>query len=243
MNTINKYIRIEFFAAILLVACSASQSDTEVRVARALKNMMHKGDVSAKITLDTLSKYEHLYALGALENLKGEALILDSKSWSTSVEGNEMKFHKELNDKAALLVYANVSEWTEVEFSQKEMTKEELEKEIYALAEKNEVDIEKPFPFLIKGMVKSLNWHVINWKDGDMEHSHEKHVNSGLHDEFNDREVEILGFYSQKHQTIFTHHTTFMHLHFKTVDNEIAGHADDVVTGDKMKLYLPKNYK
>ena len=241
MKTVAKYFRIEFIAAVLLIACSNPQKDTEVRVSGALKNMMHKGDVSAKITLDTLMKYEHLYALGALENLKGEALILDSKSWSTSVEDKKIKFHKKLKGKAALLVYANIDDWIEVGLPQREMTKEELEEAIYVLAEKNGVDIENPFPFLINGEVKSLNWHVIDWEDGDMEHSHEKHVNSGLHDEFSDREVEILGFYSQHHQTIFTHHTTFIHMHFKTVDNKIAGHVDNVVTGNEVKLYLPKN--
>ena len=241
MKMIFRYMRLVLFVITLLMACTTPQKGIEVKVSGALKNMMHKGDVSAKIGLDTLGKYKHLYALGALENLKGEALILDSKSWSTSVEDKELKFHDSLNDNAALLVYANVNEWIEVELPKVEMGKDDLENEIYKLASKHGIELDLPFPFLIKGVVKSLNWHVIDWKDGDMEHSHEKHVNSGLRDEFNNREVEILGFYSQKHQTIFTHHTTFMHLHFKTSDNKLAGHADDVVTGDKMKLYLPKN--
>ena len=33
----------------------------------------------------------------------------------------------------------------------------------------------KPFPFLIEGNASSLNWHVIDWKKGDTEHTHEKH--------------------------------------------------------------------
>ncbi len=241
MKTIYKLIRTELLLAILFLTCSSPQMEVEVKVSGALKNMMQAGDVSAKIALDTLARYEHLYALGALENLKGEALILDSKSWSTSVENGTLKFHEKLNDKAALLVYANVNNWSEVHLPSDEITKEALEKEIFTLASANGIDTEMPFPFLIKGIVKSLDWHVIDWENGDIEHSHKKHVNSGVHDAFSSREVEILGFYSQKHKTIFTHHTTFMHLHFKTSDGEIAGHIDDVVTGDNMKLYLPKN--
>jgi hypothetical protein len=40
----------------------------------ALKNFMMKGDISAKADLAELKDIDHLYALGALEKLKGEIL-------------------------------------------------------------------------------------------------------------------------------------------------------------------------
>ena len=48
----------------------------------ALKNMMHKGDISAKADLKEIENLEHIYALGALENLKGEIQIIDSKPFN-----------------------------------------------------------------------------------------------------------------------------------------------------------------
>ena len=80
-------------------------------------------------------------------------------------------------------------------------------------ADKNGVNLNKPFPFLISGTAKSFDWHVINWKDGDTIHSHEKHINSGLNGTKRNSSVSLLGFYSGSHHTIFTHHSTNMHIH------------------------------
>ncbi len=214
-------------------------SYSEVKVTGALKMIMHQGDLSSKISLDTLKGYRHLYALGAAEDLKGEIQILDSKVWNTLVSNEKIEFDKELNGNAALLVYSDVSEWQQIELV-KSMVNAELEIDIARVASKIDLDIENPFPFLIKGNIKSLNWHIIDWKKGDTIHSHQKHINSGLSGEIKEREVEILGFYSDRHKTIFTHHSTNMHLHFKTEDGLLASHVDDVIKGEGMELYLPK---
>ena len=49
----------------------------------------------------------------------------------------------------------------------------------------------------------------------------------------------MLGFYSNSHHAIFTHHTTNMHIHVKTVDNKIAGHVDGLTLEKGMTLKLP----
>jgi len=92
---------------------------------------------------------------------------------------------------------------------------------------------------MLEGTASSFDWHVINWKDGDTEHSHEKHISSGLHGTIENREVDLLGFYSDSHHAIFTHHTTNMHIHVKTRDNKIAGHVDGLILGKGMILKLP----
>ena len=72
-----------------------------------------------------------------------------------------------------------------------------------------------------------------------MHHTHEKHKTSGLYGTINNSQVEMLGFYSNAHHTIFTHHTTNMHIHVKTADGEVAGHVDDMILGKEMILKLP----
>jgi acetolactate decarboxylase len=52
-------------------------------------------------------------------------------------------------------------------------------------------------------------------------------------------EVEMLGFYSDSHKAIFTHHTSNVHIHMRTVDDKLAGHVDDLILGDGMILKLP----
>jgi len=232
---------------ILLLAISITSCKTEnkksnkfkVEYNGALKNMMHKGDVSAKVDLKKFENVEHLYALGAIENLKGEIQIFDSKVFNTMVIDSTLNFDNSLNKKATLLVYASINKWKSINVPDSIVTYEELESYIEQAAKDNKINTNEPFPFLIEGTPKSFDWHVINWKDGDMVHSHEKHVNSGLNGTIENKKVELLGFYSDAHHAIFTHHTTNMHIHVKTVDNKIAGHVDGLTLGKGMVLKFP----
>lgn len=214
--------------------------DFKVEYAGALKNMMHKGDISAKAALKDIKKVKHLYALGAIEDLKGEIQIFDSHPSLTMVKEGAIAFDKSYKQKAALLVYASVSKWRTVSIPASVVTYAKLEAFIGQAADEAGIDISAPFPFLLEGKVRSFDWHVINWKDGDMEHSHEKHIKSGLHGTIEDREVEMLGFYSNAHHAIFTHHTTNMHIHVRSVDGEMAGHVDGLTLGGDMVLKLPR---
>lgn len=244
-----KYLIIVLVSVISFISCTdnteVAKQDSpenipyEVKYYGALKNMMHKGDISSKFNLEDLKDKKHIYAIGAIENLKGEIQIYDGESFNSYVSDSIIEFDKSFAKKATLLVYAQVEKWSEYSIPEKVKTYEQLEDYISKTAEKNGVDIKKPFPFQVKGNAQSFDWHVINWKDGDTEHSHEKHVNSGLHGNIENSEVDLLGFYSDSHHTIFTHHSTNMHIHFKTADESLAGHIDGIILGQGMKLYLP----
>ncbi len=205
----------------------------------ALKHMMHKGDISAKVDLKAFAHKDHFYALGALENLKGEIQIFDSKPFNTMVIDSTLRFDTTFDKKATLLVYATVNKWKSFNIPEHIVTYKELENYIEQTAKKHLITIDEPFPFLLEGTPKFIDWHVINWKDGDMEHSHEKHVNSGLNGTLKKKQVEMLGFYSDSHHAIFTHHTTNMHIHVKTKDNKLAGHVDGLTLEKGMVLKLP----
>lgn len=241
-----KYIII-LFIAISITSCGTDDKGSnekktnnfKVEYKGALKNMMHNGDVSAKADLSDLKGIEHLYALGALENLKGEIQIFDSNPFNTMVVGSALTFDNTFEKKASLVVYASVRKWKSINIPDNIVTYEQLESYIKETAKENQIKIDEPFPFLLEGTPESFDWHVINWKDGDMEHSHEKHINSGLHGTIKNRQVKMLGFYSDSHHAIFTHHTTNMHIHVKTSDNKIAGHVDGLKLGKGMTLKLP----
>ena len=234
---------IAIVLVVSLVSCQSNKSElisVEVNNSGALRTIM-SGDVSSAISLDSLQSKEHLFALGAMENLKGEIQIFDGNPSNSSVVNDSIKISDTYNLNASLLVYSQLKEWNTFNVDDNK-TKSQLETKIFEMAKANGIDTNEPFPFLIEGTVASLEWHVINWKDGDTVHNHKKHKESGLNGTLKDGEVVILGFYSTKHKAVFTHHTTNMHMHFKTVDNTLAGHVDDV-TSNSIKIKLPKTKK
>ena len=236
-----KYILI-LLIVISITSCKTDNKEPnkfKVEYSGALKNMMHEGDVSAKVDLKEFENIEHFYALGAIENLKGEIQIFDGKSFNTMVIDSTLNFDNSFNKKATLLVYASVNKWKSINIPDNIVTYEQLENYIGQTAKDNQIKIDEPFPFLLEGTPKLFDWHVINWKDGDMEHSHEKHISSGLHGTINNKQVKMLGFYSDSHHAIFTHHTTNMHIHVKTVDDKLAGHVDGLTLEKGMILKLP----
>jgi acetolactate decarboxylase len=228
---------------IIMTSCSVSNDkQVEVHHYGALKNMMHKGDLSSKVTLDELKDINHLYALGAVENLKGEVLILDGIPSISYVKRNDslktMMIDSSFEKNACLLVIASVEEWKSINIPNTVVTYDDFEIFVEKIAAENGVNTDEPFPFMIEGIAKSFDWHVIDWPEGDSEHSHDKHIHSGLYGTLENQAVEMLGFYSNKHHAIFTHHTTNMHVHVKS--DKATGHADSFTLGENMILKLSK---
>ena len=229
--------------SLIIYSCDHSTKKNqvfEVEYKGALKNIMHKGDLSSTVSLSSFNNLKNFYALGAMENLQGEIQIFDSEPYNSYVEEGELKFDKSYSRQATLLVYSTVESWIPVQIPNEIVTLNELEEYVEQAAKKHHINTKQPFPFLIEGVAKEVSWHVINWKDGDTEHSHEKHISSGLNGTITNEAVALLGFYSDSHHAIFTHHTTNMHIHVKLVNGEIAGHADDIKLGENMMLKLPK---
>lgn len=226
-----------FAIGILMQFCGNTESFS-VQYAGALKDMMHKGDISAKAALNDLKNQPALYALGAVENLKGEIIILDGKPFVSYVHDDSLHIDNSFNRNAVLLVYAQVKKWQEVAIPGNIGNHNETESFILEAAKKRGINVDAPFPFMIKGKISRAEWHVIDWQEGDTEHTPEKHKASGLRGEIENREVRLLGFYSDKHHAIFTHHSTNMHLHILTDDERISGHLDDFQLGENI-LLLP----
>lgn len=238
MKTLRPIIIASF---LLLFSCNKTIEKNTVFYNGALKNFMHKGDISAKIDLKDIDSIPHLYALGAVENLKGEIIIMDGQPVISKDVNDQLILDRSFEHKASLLVYAGVENWDSVDIPVKITTMEELEHFVEKNARENGINTDEPFPFMVEGKVTSVDWHVIDWDVNDNVHTHEKHKNSGLSGTISNVDVTILGFYSKHHHTIFTHHSTNMHLHVITNDNQIAGHLDNVVLSPGMILKLMDN--
>jgi len=204
-----------------------------------LRQTIQRGNITASADLDSIQSTENLYALGAFEGLKGEILIINGRSFSTRAADDKVQFVDVNDQKATLLITASVEEWGSFKLGEPVSDEEGLEEQILIFAELQEISTDQPIPFLIEAKANALDWHVIDWPEGDNEHTHEKHKTSGPHGTLENQNVVILGFWSDSHHGIFTHHATNMHMHFVTGDETLAGHLDSFSGLRNVTLKLP----
>jgi acetolactate decarboxylase len=235
--------RIFFLFSILFFILSntlyaQNKKLNNIKIVGKMKNVMMKGELFGNIYLDTISNKKHLYGIGPLENLSGEILVIDGKAYNSTVLNEfKMKVERTFNLKAPFFVYGNQFEWEKIELPSNIKTLNQLEKFIDEITN----DINFPFVFKIKGKIEYANIHIVNLASGSIVKSpkdaHKGQINYKIHN----KNSEIIGFFSRKHKAIFTHHTTFMHLHLITNNRKMMGHLDDIkINTNMIQLYLPK---
>lgn len=215
------------------------KKSVDVHYSGTLNSIMQQGDLSAKISLDSLSRKRNLYALGALEDLKGEILILDGVPCISYEENDQIKIDRTFKRKASLLIYAQVKKWKEFRLPITIRTYRELEYFIGKTAEEYGMDMNKPFPFKLEGTPISTHWHIVNADESNVNQNFESHRNSGLEGIAFEGRIEALGFYSRNHQGVFTHQSSNMHIHFRNKKATIAAHVDEMKLVSNMILLLP----
>ena len=210
-----------------------------IKHAGALKDIM-SGDLESKISLDELKEIPNLYALGASAGLKGEIQVFNSRPYRSRVTTEQYVIDEDFNANAALLVYTQVPEWQEISIPKAILTLRQFSDFLEYTAIRAGVDTSQPFPFMIEGYVRKIDWHIVNWDENNVNHSRDAHLKSGLNGIMVEENVEILGFYSKDHKGIYTHHDENWHMHFNAKDQNLAGHLDDLLLGEYMTLKLPK---
>ena len=234
-----KFVLLILFT-ISLSCTSVTDDIFKVEYKGALKEIMFESDISARMNLKSLHKKEHLYALGAVENLKGEILILDGKSYVSSKKNNSAVTDTSFTQKAALIVYTQIKEWVDIQLPATITTQEELETFLPKVAKEKGINTNKPFPFQVVGNTLSINWHIIDWKDGDTEHTHEKHAAASINGNTINVPMTVLGFHSEKHHRIWTHHSSNVHMHVYIHSKNMAAHVDELLLKPGSILRLPK---
>lgn len=235
-----KQIHLLPILLLTLYACQTDslQSTIPVESAGTLKQIMHQGDISAKINLETLTNRPHLYGLGAAEGLKGEILIWKGEAYLTTVAGSGLATYDGFRKQASLLVYSEVAQWDSIFIPEAINQLSDLENFVIESADKANIDTTNPFPFLIKGQPATLNWHVIDWDIKDTIHTHDKHKNAGMRSGWKNMPTEILGFFGPT-PGIFTHMDSKLHLHATTPDRRLVAHLDGLDGIAGMTLFLP----
>lgn len=207
--------------------------------AGALRDIMHKGDTSAKILLQSLPLGPDFYALGALEKLDGEILILGGEISLARTRENRVALEHDPDQGAALLVYATVEVWQKVGISDPIDNIRGLEERIALEAARSGLDLSEPFPFIIRGRVAKAEWHVVAESEAGSPQDHQSHRDSGVSGVLAGEKVAVLGFFSTGHQGVFTHFNSRVHMHIQPQDKRLAGHLDQIRLDEGFTLSLP----
>ncbi len=227
---------------ITVISCTvkkAPKTPIEVSHYGVLREIMREQKLEANADLADLRDMPDLYALGALEGLAGEILILDGQPLNGLASKGELTFDRTFDRKATLLVSAQVPAWQELSLQFESVNLAELQTIVRDAATQLSIDTEKAFPFLIKGSFKQVDWHVINAAEAETQ-DHDAYKKAGLQGQSQDIKGELLGFYSEKHEGVFTHHGSYLHIHFVNADETEMGHVDELMIEGEVVLLFPE---
>ena len=236
----NKYIF--FILIIALFGCGKAKPAFEVENYGVLREIMMENKLDNYIELQGYEKTEHFYAIGALKQLTGEFMIIDSQPILSKASNEEVIIQQDHNEGAILAISAVVHEWSQVNFDTPIDDLASLQISIKAMAEAQGLDISKPFPFILESDFSEVNWHIINAAEAT-EQNHEAFKKAGIEGHSINEKGRMLGFYSENHEGIFTHHGSFIHIHFVNDSIKVMGHVDQLIITEPMVLSLPKSTK
>jgi len=213
-----------------------------VRVYGAMRNFMMGSDLAGKVRLAKLPS-ANLYALGVAANLRGELLAFGGAATLTTVAANKTTVSRPApaDAQAALLVTAQVPHWQAVPVPTALRSPADVERLVARTAAQRGLDTTQALPFRLSGRPEAVFYHVMDWPQPAAQHTMQNHKQYAVKGTFTKSQpVEVLGFFSRQHQTIFTHHTTFVHLHARPARQAFAAHVDSLrFAAGTATLYLP----
>ncbi len=235
-----KYILFLLLLVKGLTACNQNNPLPDVRTISAMKKVMTGEDLSAHLNWNSIPR-KHLFAVAPLGRVQGEVSVIDGKMYSSQVDStNEISINNDWNIQSPFAVYATVSEWETFEIDKPIQSEDELQTLIEQLASENGYDLSTAFPFRVLGTFSTIDYHIISKPIEEIEHNHELHKKAKKHFHLKNTTGELLGFYSQNHEGIFTHKGHFIHTHFIDEERKNMGHLEKLIIASEIKILLPK---
>jgi acetolactate decarboxylase len=212
----------------------------DLRFIGAQRETIMHGKLAAMLDLRTLTKVRHLYAVGPIEQLRGEVTIAEGRP-SLARVGADGAVHvsESFEAGAPFLVWAEVPVWQTVPIPSEVRSFADLEAFVPRAALSAGLDPQQPLPFLIRGRHDLIEFHVLN-RVGDAPHGMEMHKKIQVAFELARVDAIIVGFHSAAHRGIFTPMDSAMHIHFQTADNSKSGHIQKLELGKHLSLAFPK---
>jgi len=210
---------------LLFVSCDNFRNSPSIEVVGQMRDVIWKGDLSGKISTDSLSR-PNAYGLGPIEYLKGEVLLFEGQTFISKVIDSVAHQVSQVNSiKAPFFVYSKESNLNAISVDPTEFSLNSIEELIDSLY----FDYDKPLLVRINGVFQDVTVHSVNLPEGSSVSSPDQ-AHKGL-TQYNYKNISgsIVGFFSRKHKAIFTHHDSFLHAHFISDDRSVMGHVDSVL--------------
>jgi len=198
------------------------------------------GKAAESVSLERFDGLESLYAVGPLEQARGEVSIYDSIPLISEVHDGRVNVTIDSCRHAAFLVYAIVENWRRVTVRNPINTEQQLEDHLLAWAVTSGIDVDQPFAFLLNGLIAQATFHIL-CNRGRGTYNAERHEKSKVRFPIAKESVEVIGFYSRCHRGIFTPRDSNFHMHVRTLDNRFSGHLEAFNWEYGVMLYLPIN--
>ena len=210
----------------------------KVIVNGAMKQLMEDGILTNTVDLDTIKDKMHLFGLGPAENLQGEVIIVDGKSYKAKAINDSMvNIEETFKIKAPFFAYTHITEWDTLPLPRHIAKIKDLEQYLNYLTQSTK----RSFIFKITGVVKKADIHLTYLpKDKKINNIQDVHESKTRY-QLNYEDVIIIGFFSIDDKYVFTYSDSYIHMHLINANRTIAGHLDDVVFNpEKMTIFLPK---
>jgi len=212
----------------------------DLRFVGTQRDTITNGRLGPVVDLRTLANTPHLYGIGPIEQLRGEATIIDSRPSLSRVGPNTSILVAENFEAAApYLVWAEVPAWQTVPIPPEVRSFRDLEAFIPHAARDVGLDPQGPLPLLVHGREDRIEFHILN-RIGDAPYSPAQLKQIQFPFELHQSEAIIVGFFSPFHQGIFTPMDATLHVHFQTPSNGASGHISALEIGEGAVLSLPR---
>jgi acetolactate decarboxylase len=225
---------------LLLAVCAAlSLSAQEVRHAGAMHNVKSGMSLAPQLRWDTLNP-EYLNGVGPLGRLEGEVTVLEGNIYVAAVDADG-NLVTDLATRAAspFGVYARAGMFLSTRIARPVNNLQGLEQLIAEHAAQLGWDMEQPFLFRVEGVFEQVKLHVMAKPAGEIGHNPELHEKAKRHFSYQDISGTLVGFYSKKHEGVFTHKGQFIHVHFIDDEKNVMGHLDDIVFREEIVVLFP----
>jgi acetolactate decarboxylase len=232
---------MRFFTLTLLFIAQVTFAQSIVKYSGSMSKM-GKENFKATIILDTLPK-SNLYGLGPYGKMQGEITVIDGKPLIAEAQADgSAKVSQSWKAEAPFFVYQQVSDWVAYDLSFEIESLADLQQAIETIARQKGYNLTTAFAFKVVGNIDNLTTHIVLPRSSEIQ-GYQAGKNQ-LNYEYNNSNGELIGFYSQQHQGVYTHKDSYIHVHFISKDMTQMGHVDKIsLSGKSLTLLLPAKVK